>query len=652
MIVPSLSGNALLRKLLLLILLGGTVASGQNASEENLRKELQHVEGADRIPVLRDLYKQVVRRDLDEAEKLAAELIHYSKQENVAQGLTSGYNGMGRVQNLRGNNELAIEWYRKALAVELPDSLRHFYGIFWMNIGVAQSDRGYYQLGRECFQRAIPFFEAGNHIVGLASVYNNLGTICYDLGELDASRNFHQLALDLRIELGDTGHIALSYLNLGMVSLEEGFYVESSEALYKALALFESQEDNNGLTANLNSLGYLYQSQGQFEEALQWFEKAHELSDSLNFQGEQAYALSSMAMIHLQKEEVSEAISLAEATIDLSEHGGYRLELRDAYLTLALAQAKTGDHQAAFEAQQKATAINDSIFNAEKSRLAAELAVQGRVSKKEREIEELEHEREMQDFRIRTQSWLWAAGMLLVVMAFALLGLVRRQDRLKKAAAMRQRLSELEQMALQSQMNPHFIFNCLSAIQGLILEQKTDRSVHYLAEFGRLLRRVLENAGEGHVSLDSELDILHSYLKLEQMQGEADFEYKISCAEGLLPAKERIAPMLVQPFVENAIRHGILNSKSRGFVEVRFEKKGRHLHCIVSDNGGGRELAQQVKAGRNSNPSMGLRITEERLRLLNEASEEVEMIKMTDLVDGDRKAVGTKVEIRFPSNLA
>ncbi|MEM7040865.1 MAG: histidine kinase, partial [Bacteroidota bacterium] len=360
----------------------------------------------------------------------------------------------------------------------------------------------------------------------------------------------------IRLQQGDTGHIALSYMNLGTLEIEAGNFDLAQTELEKAVELFERHEDNNGLTAALNSMGYLYQVKGEFETALFWFDRACALSDSGNFKGELAYCLSSAAAVHLQLKQYRRAVEIGESAFELATENDFQLEIRDASQTLAQAYTALGRHPEAYEAQRRVTAINDSIFNTEKSQLVAELVVSSRLDQKERQIEDLEHARELQEIHLRTQTWLWAAGMLFVLLVFLIVGLIRRQRLQRKAAGIRHRLQELEQMALQSQMNPHFIFNCLSAIQGLVLENNTDRAVHYLSEFGRLLRRVLENAGEGQVSLASELEILRSYLTLEKMQGEAEFDYEIELEQGLVAENERVAPMLLQPFVENAIRHG------------------------------------------------------------------------------------------------
>ena len=177
---------------------------------------------------------------------------------------------------------------------------------------------------------------------------------------------------------------------------------------------------------------------------------------------------------------------------------------------------------------------------------------------------------------------------------------------------------ELEQKALRLQMTPHFIFHALNSIQGLIITEDPKTARYYLSKFSRLMRQVLENSREGLIPLADEIETLENYLALERFCRERSFEYKVHVSEKWDSEIVLIPPMVLQPFVENAIIHGVSHLKNRqGRIDIFFEKKTEILLCKIRDNGVGRKEAASKK---QDLPipyiSTALKVTKERLRLL------------------------------------
>ena len=190
-----------------------------------------------------------------------------------------------------------------------------------------------------------------------------------------------------------------------------------------------------------------------------------------------------------------------------------------------------------------------------------------------------------------------------------------RLQSIRREAAEREKIRELETAALRAQMNPHFIFNCLQAIQSYIVQNDRDAATTYLARFAKLVRLALHGSVDGHHSLAEEIAMLDNYLHLEQMRFRGKFEFVIR-VEGLDLDEIILPPMLVQPFVENALIHGLQNHESGGRVEVIFAQKGNVLEVLVTDNGPGfleNETAMQDKA---PHKSVGMMLTQKRLDLL------------------------------------
>lgn len=202
--------------------------------------------------------------------------------------------------------------------------------------------------------------------------------------------------------------------------------------------------------------------------------------------------------------------------------------------------------------------------------------------------------------------------------------------------------------ALRAQMNPHFIFNCLSSINRFILKNKTDEASDYLTKFSRLIRMVLNNSKQSFISLEDELETLRLYLEMERLRFKNSFDYNFKYKNSINLNNIFIPPLLLQPFAENAIWHGLMHKQEKGFLNFDFSAEQKFLLCTITDNGVGREQAESLKSkSAEKQKSMGLKITTERLSLLNTNSYEQTFFSIEDLTDENGNATGTKVHLKI-----
>jgi len=199
----------------------------------------------------------------------------------------------------------------------------------------------------------------------------------------------------------------------------------------------------------------------------------------------------------------------------------------------------------------------------------------------------------------------------------------------------------LERSALQAQMSPHFIFNCLNSIQHFILKNDSEAAVLYLAKFAKLVRSALNASVEGSILLEDEVNMLNNYLTLEQLRFNQSFEYQIFVAPSLDPANTLLPPLIVQPFVENAVLHGMDSKQKNGLILIKFYPDKDILSIDVCDNGAGLKPEQT----KGAQASLGGSITRRRLELLNEQSEK-DAITISYRTPED--GIGTLVSIRLP----
>jgi ligand-binding sensor domain-containing protein len=261
------------------------------------------------------------------------------------------------------------------------------------------------------------------------------------------------------------------------------------------------------------------------------------------------------------------------------------------------------------------------------------------------------------NFEVSFAYWqtLWFRVFLLfIAMMVLFVSMVVRVRSIKKREEEKTRLTrllgELELTALKAQMNPHFIFNSLGSIQNLINRDKKMEANIYLSKFARLLRMTLDYSDKREIPLADEINMLEHYLSLESLRFVNKFEYIIDTAPGLDLYEVKIPPMLLQPFIENSIKHGLLPKKGDARLVVRFKRQSDGtLYCMVEDNGIGRVQREKLKEkSQIGHISKGIKITRNRLELLNQIRNKPAEIRITDLYHDSGEAAGTRVEVVIP----
>jgi LytS/YehU family sensor histidine kinase len=199
-------------------------------------------------------------------------------------------------------------------------------------------------------------------------------------------------------------------------------------------------------------------------------------------------------------------------------------------------------------------------------------------------------------------------------------------------------------------MNPHFIFNCLNSIDYYIIKNETEKASDYLNRFSRLIRLILQNSRAEYVNLKDELEALKLYMEMESLRFDDRFDYVVQVGSGLQVDKLEIPPLLLQPYVENAIWHGLAKkADGKNRLDLTITRRENLLFCRIEDNGIGREAAQQMKsASTGRHRSMGMYLSRDRLHRINRIHNVRADVKVTDLKDERGKALGTRVDIIIP----
>lgn len=307
---------------------------------------------------------------------------------------------------------------------------------------------------------------------------------------------------------------------------------------------------------------------------------------------------------------------------------------------------------------QKAYAYLDSSFQAEllivqkrESDKVADITLSYEQEKKDEQIHQLNQQASLQEKILHQQKiTIISLGALMIAITAAGLGIFRqrglRMENERLEAAWNK--TSLEQRLLRIQMEPHFLFNLLADVQGLIRLQEHDKASQFLGKFSRLLRLNLENSRTGWVRLSDEIELLDNYMALQQMRNENSFDYLITVFEGFSEDANLIPPMLLQPFVENSILHGFNHIKYKGRIHIVIEKVGLAIKCVIDDNGTG--LTDEKVAQRQSLSTL---ITNERLHLLSSQTKQPASLTIIDKSKENQPGVRVELVIPFkPSELS
>ena len=256
------------------------------------------------------------------------------------------------------------------------------------------------------------------------------------------------------------------------------------------------------------------------------------------------------------------------------------------------------------------------------------------------------------DIHIKPAFWqtIWFRVLVIAALIYSIWKIYKvRLSQIKFRSDLKSQLAKSEAKALKSQMNPHFLFNSLNAIDHYILNNDRATASDYLSKFSKLIRKILDFSNMPLISLNEEIEALKLYLKMEQLRFPEKFNYRINIDSRLNTTCMKIPPLILQPFVENAIWHGLLFMDEPGLLSIDVKGQDDKIICTIDDNGIGRKKSEQIRTSTSTKrKSHGITITEERLRLNNQLYNLGGEISIKDKYDMDDKATGTKVIIKIP----
>nr|WP_319401241.1 tetratricopeptide repeat protein [uncultured Carboxylicivirga sp.] len=518
----------------------------------------------------------------------------YSRLGDKEHEATS-YNDLGLVYYWQANYSLALENYN--LSLEVSKQLNDEEGVAQShhNIGMVYGRWERYDQQFEHYNIALKLYEKNEDDLSVANLSNNMAITYAALKRYDKALENYRKAYFAYKKIGDEAKMAIVSTNLGCLFVYQGENHRALEYFNEAINYFIKAKDQMSLVAAYSSTGDAYKEVGNYKRALEYYIKAEEANSDL------------------------ELLSIR----------------KDNYYSFYLVYKEMGDYDKALEAYEYYNEIKDSIFTDENYNRLLQLEKKYHTEKDEKELLKLKAKEQ------RHELWLWGLSFFFLFCAvIVLIGVYILKIKEK------QRRQIMEHKVLRNQMNPHFIFNSLSALQCFIIEGNQDDAIDFVADFSVLMRLVLQYAKEESITLKKEKEILERYMSLQNKRFENKIDLSLQIDEQLQIEKVMVPPMLTQPFVENAIEHAGLEALDDGFIKVIFIKDGNKLLITIEDNGIGIKQAQQKKKLIN-HKSIAMQLTRERIRLLQEhRGKKFDAMEIEDLSDYDLS--GTRISFRIP----
>ncbi len=557
------------------------------------------------------------------------------------------YGSMGILYKSRGNYLTALDYYEKALDMAKNGNDRNWEAACYVNAGNIHRRTGNFVKALDYYLKALKYFEQAGEKRRIAVTFVNIGDLYDEQGDRVKAREFYDQALQISLAAGDNLMIMKGCLNMGSVLLADDQPREARRYLEKFTRLADSTGYLQDLDECYRLLGVSYQRSGQHQTAEMYFARALQQSDQEGDRISKSLTLLRMAESYRQRGLMNQALQSARESLRMALQSQEITTAATAYdQVIALLEAM-GRPREALRMFREYSVLKDSLFDAEKYRSLTEMQTRYEADKKAQQLLLLGEQSRIQQLKLSKRNRLLIITGVIAGLVIVIAWLLLRQSRLKA----RHQAAELQHRLLRLQMDPHFIFNALIAIQSFIYKKDPVQAGDYLSKFADLMRMTLENTRTDFVPLNNEIRLIDAYVELQALRFEQHFDYAVEMDARLDPETVRVPPMLSQPFIENAIEHGLRHLQKHGRISVRYKRIRDGLLCTVEDNGVGRSKAQELERNRR-HTSVAIPVTRERLEMLGRRFRKKFSLHITDLTGSEGQPAGTRVDISMPCKTA
>lgn len=605
-------------------------------------------------PILRQYYALnmteyfVYKNDLTTASTRNLKHIFQVKKLKKNKDIAQAYQSRSFLFLIKNNKDSSLFYTRLSSKFAKRSDSRIELALSFHNESKIHAHFGDLELAVEKELLALQFAEKYN-LSYYESIFNRtISNYSLEVQNSKESKNYIRKALDISKKLYDQRSIALCEISQGGILIFDQSYTEAIGLLEVSIKKLERYKDAENIGKGYEYLGNAYEKTNKSTEALTSFGLAIKYYESIGNWDKMGDVFHSIGEVYLKQKLFVKAELYLNKSIEIRMQQSENNKIYTSYRVLSNLYAQTGKKDASFLYLKKYVdfiELNSTFKNSQK---IASLTQKNSSESRERllELQGETLEKELKEKKIlQLQSDRRFYGIIFTIIILLLGGIIviimLSQNKIKQE----QRDAEMTQSLLRSQMNPHFIFNAMSVIQSYIYSNTPDIASKFLVNFSRLIRLILENSHKEFIPLEVEEEILTKYLNTQKLRFENRFNFKIKIEEELRLKRVMIPPMITQPFIENAIEHGQLNTISNGLITIYMTQTNGLLDITISDNGVGRTKANKIKKNKN-HKSMAITITRERIEILNRKYKGKGSLSIKDF--NLEEKTGTQVNISLP----
>ncbi len=573
-------------------------------------------------------------------------MLDQSKRINYPWGIFMNSMILGVIAREQGNYKEALKWHEAALACCRINHFKHKEAVILANYAKDYLVLGDHKKAISILQQSLKVAQDTKDTLQIAQALEGIGESFNKIEYYDEAIKYCGQAALIFVAKKKYRNARYAYSNIGAAYIEAGKFDSAYRYSWLTLAQYELEAPGapppNDFYMNL---AVCYDSLGKKDSATYCYAKALEGARAAGDDNVLQPALYHLALYYDEKGQPEKAIAYYKEALALTEKYNTAEGSIDIMNSLSSLYARTGDYKNAYAYQVRMSATNDSFLNKEKIQALAELHTKFETQQLQLKNIELQKKVDEQKYALLRNWFLFYGGLsLAAISVLAALFYVR-----KKKYQYRIQNIELEQKQYHAQMNPHFIFNCMNSIQHYIVHNEVAAANRYLSKFAELMRKTLDNSMVSTIPLREEISYLDNYLLLEKMRFDEKFTYTIHCDENIDINHTQIITMMIQPFVENAIQHGLryINGQP-GKLAIDFNLIDNSIICTIDDNGIGRAASLQLKARQDTtHRSHGMELVYKRIAVINKLYKMNAAVSITDKTTAAGQATGTLVTIKF-----
>jgi tetratricopeptide (TPR) repeat protein len=561
-------------------------------------------------------------------------------------GLASSFINSGNSNIILGNYKKALSYFQKAeksFENQLNSNseidikrIQNGLARAYASQGVVYSEQSNYFMSLEKYQKALKIYIANDQKNNIAKAYNNIGIVYKAQGNSQKALEFFQKALPIQHQIGEQSE-AVTLTNIGLIYFEKGDMSKSFLNYMDAKKLFEKNDNKRGFALLHNYLGdYAYKDGNDFKAGIE-YNYGLELYEAMQNKHGASLVLYNLGQMNYELKNYIEALKYAQKSLAYAKEVDVLDQTFHSEKLISEIYAAQNNPTKSLEHYKNYIVARDSITNQENNKKFVRAEMDFEYKKKEALFAE--------QSKRQTQFTIFSILATLLVIGLILLAYNRMQ--VKKRLTLQKEVAEYEQKALHLQMNPHFVFNCLGSISSFIVQNGTDSALKYLSKFSKLMRLTLEYSKGALIPIDKEIESLQNYLELEQLRFHNKFIFNIKASDKV-EFNMGIPPLLIQPFVENAILHGMVPKEGNGKIDVNFDVHNSQLICTITDDGIGLAKSKHLKENSvTAHKSMALEITKKRLEIMEATTSKSAQIDIKELITNNQIS-GTCVTMQLP----